>query len=250
MPDERNPWSIRGVSREARSKAAKAARRRHMTMGTWVDSVLTGAANAELSSRGPVGVSDTASTTGATDAVPAVNGLADRVEAVEERERQLRAMVQRAAERSEVAPEGAGVELGQVRSLAEAVYGLVRRIETHLRPAGQIGALIRRLDDSDRRQVQMLRLMERMVEADRRREAERDRLGAALARIESRLGDGRLATHERATESAHAAEAGRVEALDFGVLNDRAIANSRRAGQRPPDESAGLVGRLFGRRAG
>ena len=42
------PWSVRGVSQEARAKAARAAARRRMTIGAWVTGALTSAANAEL----------------------------------------------------------------------------------------------------------------------------------------------------------------------------------------------------------
>lgn len=90
MTDERNPWSIRGVSREARARAAKAARRQRMTMGEWVDSVLTSSANAELSSRPPAGQAPPAADTptagaGAPLAV-GVEGLAQRLVSVERRE--------------------------------------------------------------------------------------------------------------------------------------------------------------------
>ena len=43
-----SPWSVRGVSQEARAKAARAAARRRMTIGAWVTGALTSAANAEL----------------------------------------------------------------------------------------------------------------------------------------------------------------------------------------------------------
>ena len=43
-----SPWSVRGVSQEARANAARAAARRRMTIGAWVTGALTSAANAEL----------------------------------------------------------------------------------------------------------------------------------------------------------------------------------------------------------
>ena len=44
------PWSVRGVSQEARAKTAKAAHRRGETMGEWVTNALIRAADAELGS--------------------------------------------------------------------------------------------------------------------------------------------------------------------------------------------------------
>ena len=43
-----SPWSVRGVSREARAKASKAASRRRETIGEWVTNALTQVANEEL----------------------------------------------------------------------------------------------------------------------------------------------------------------------------------------------------------
>ncbi len=48
MKKHLSPWSVRGVSQEARAKAARAAARRRMTIGAWVTGALTSAANAEL----------------------------------------------------------------------------------------------------------------------------------------------------------------------------------------------------------
>jgi hypothetical protein len=255
VSDERNPWSIRGVSREARARAAKAARRRRMTMGAWVDYVLTAAANAELSSRAPQGVPEQT-----TPAPHSADDLAGPAATVEEREQALRAMVQRAAERALVPSEPAmppqPVMDDPTRpGLTDALYGLVQHVEIMMRPATQIGALARRLDEADTHQVKMLELMACMVEADQRREADMGRLAAALTRLEARPGGpnsapsapsapdlARLATYaERPT-----ADAPSAQALDFAAVTDRAIANSQRAGQRPPAGAGGLADRLFG----
>ena len=47
-PKPPSPWSVRGVSREARAKASKAASRRRETIGEWVTNALTQVANEEL----------------------------------------------------------------------------------------------------------------------------------------------------------------------------------------------------------
>lgn len=48
MSSTQAPWSVRGVTREARAKAAKAAERRRMTIGEWVTNALITVANDEL----------------------------------------------------------------------------------------------------------------------------------------------------------------------------------------------------------
>lgn len=257
MSDERNPWSIRGVSREARAKAAKAARRRRMTMGSWVDYVLSTAAHAELSNRGPQGAPE-------PDAEGVESADAEaRADTIEAREQALRAMARRAADRALVPAEPAGPAVPALNgapagAMTAALTDLVERIEGALRPAAQVGALMRRLDEADRRQMQMLELMARMVEADQRREAEMARLSATLARLEARLGATgdpapalpALVVPEAARPFAMPEDAGpRAQPLDYAALTEKAIANSRRSGQRPPAEAGGLADRLFGRKA-
>lgn len=221
-----------------------------MTMGAWVDHVLASAANAELSSRPPAGPDYTQAHEAGLPA--AADGLAERVGELERRERELHAMVERAAERGVTVPgeTAPGLDVRRAHALTEAVHGLVQRIEAHLRPVAQLGQLTRRLEASEGRQRQMLVLMERMAEADRRRAGEMAAMNAALARIEARLGEPLSADAERIAEVFGVESRGEnPEALEFGTLNERAVANSRKAGQRPPDEAGGFVGRLFGRRA-
>jgi hypothetical protein len=45
---DRQPWSVRGVAREARAKAARAAHRRHMTIGEWLTETVICAADRDL----------------------------------------------------------------------------------------------------------------------------------------------------------------------------------------------------------
>jgi hypothetical protein len=253
--DERNPWSIRGVSREARAKAAKAARRRHMTMGEWVEYVLTTSANAELSSRPPAGgpapeegPGPEASATGGL--ALGVEGLERRLVAVEDREKELLALVGRVAAKvpGEAAEVAAGRELARLRSLGEVVHGLVGRIEAYLRPLEKVAGLLRRVEDGERRQRQTLLLLERLVEQELGRKREIDALAQAVARIEKRL-DGREredAAPQPWTPPAVAAPAtgpATAPRYDFTALQERAIANSRRFGQREPGERRGIFGR-------
>jgi hypothetical protein len=45
---DRQPWSVRGVDREARDKAARAAHERHMTIGEWLSEAVIKTANHDL----------------------------------------------------------------------------------------------------------------------------------------------------------------------------------------------------------
>lgn len=47
-PPAASPWSVRGVSPEARNAATLAARRAGKSLGTWVEGVVMAAAHAEL----------------------------------------------------------------------------------------------------------------------------------------------------------------------------------------------------------
>jgi hypothetical protein len=171
---------------------------------------------------------------------------------LERRERDLEAMVEQAAERG-LAVAGSPTAVAEARrahALTEAVQSLVARLETVLRPVAQIGLLARRLDASEERQRQMLALMERMAVADQRRAEEMATIQATLARLEARLGRPLAADAALLADLAmpEAVEP-RAQPFDFTALHERAVANSRRSGQRPPDETSGLMGRLFGRRS-
>jgi len=49
---DRQPWSVRGVSKEARAKAARAAHHKHMTIGEWLSQTIIAAANKDLGKDG------------------------------------------------------------------------------------------------------------------------------------------------------------------------------------------------------
>lgn len=97
------PWSVRGVSLEARAKAAKAARRRRMTLGEWVDNALIAMANEELGT-GPAlartvepGASSERAVALETEAAPAQAAPAEKTAPVAEPSRELVAVSQRLA---------------------------------------------------------------------------------------------------------------------------------------------------------
>lgn len=141
-------------------------------------------------------------------------------------------------------------EVGRLRAMGEAMQGLVGRIEAYLRPIAQVGALIRRVEEGEARQRQILLLMERMVRNETRQKNEIGALAQALARIETHL-DGRGApapppAPDIAPPAAPVPPAATVPPApryDFAALQERAIANSRQAGQRDPAERRTLFGR-------
>lgn len=113
-----SPWSVRGVSREARAKASKAASRRRETIGEWVTNALTQIANEELGT-GPrrdygqgaqadlpaTSVQDESALGKALLALAersrALTLLVERLESSEKRENSLLTMMQSVAERAE-----------------------------------------------------------------------------------------------------------------------------------------------------
>lgn len=66
---DRQPWSVRGVTGEARARAARAAHRRRMTIGEWVTETILKAAARDLG--------ETAEAPGATAGLPAVQAAPD-----------------------------------------------------------------------------------------------------------------------------------------------------------------------------
>jgi len=66
---DRQPWSVRGVTGEARARAARAAHRRRMTIGEWVTETILKAAARDLG--------ETADTPGAVAGLPAVQTAPD-----------------------------------------------------------------------------------------------------------------------------------------------------------------------------
>ena len=139
-----SPWSVRGVSREARAKASKAAAQRRETIGEWVTNALTQAANEELgtgprrdpSQYGRAGLP--AST--AQDETPlgkALLALAERFERSEARNEAIVSLAERM--------EGAEYKGGEVSVMAEQI-GLVEQRSRALT------VLVERLESAEKRE--------------------------------------------------------------------------------------------------
>ena len=126
-----SPWSVRGVSLEARAKAARAAARRRMTIGAWVTGAMTSAANAELG----VGGSATADETPrGGDGAPA-GDRADDERRNEQRFDELAAAITALSEQLDKAA-GPTARLVNVDQLALAIKPFKQALERAEKSAG------------------------------------------------------------------------------------------------------------------
>ena len=121
---DRQPWSVRGVTGEARARAARAAHRRRMTIGEWVTETILRAAARDL---------------GETDEAPAPEAGLPTVQAGPDRALAgaLGALVQhlendRGAGMAEVARRVERTEAvltGRMEQIAAAMYGVMQTVE-------------------------------------------------------------------------------------------------------------------------
>ena len=121
---DRQPWSVRGVTGEARARAARAAHRRRMTIGEWVTETILRAAARDL---------------GETDEAPAPEAGLPAVQAGPDRALAgaLGALVQhlendRGAGMAEVARRVERTEAvltGRMEQIAAAMYGVMQTVE-------------------------------------------------------------------------------------------------------------------------
>lgn len=275
MRKHQPPWSVRGVSQEARAKAAKAAQRRRMTIGEWVDSTLIAAANAELGSGGPrpAEASSAAASSpspppsplgsgGALAAAPAEGALAETLATLSGR-------------------------IEKAGAAGEAVAAIVERLDGVARANRALETLAARFADLDRRDRRLLAIADRLIANERkneqrlavlasamnvlaqkidRRAAEQaskmtaDDLARALDALKRSIDD--LASRVDETTPVAVIEApprparenGRGRAVDddlpvfdYDVLNEHAIRNTRRGGgEGDAPARRGFVSRLFG----
>lgn len=173
-----SPWSIRGVSREARAKATKAAARRRLTLGEWVTNALTEMANEDLGSgsrrqeaaSGPSGVPATAPT--GEGVGEAMQVLAERLGANEERDQALISLARRidAAESRDSA----------LVQMSERLGGVEQRTQA-------LAVLSNRLEASEKREVAMLTLMRGLAEQSQRGEDRLASITKGLGQLAIRL---------------------------------------------------------------
>ncbi len=176
MRKHQPPWSVRGVSQEARAKAAKAARRRRMTIGEWVDTTLIAAANAELGSGGaaqaaaaPAQRSDGAASGAVAPVAGAAGGaieVAQAPGALAETLAQLSRQIEKAG--------AAG------RAMDETVAQFVARLDGIERADRALETLAARFSDLERRDRRLLALAERLVANERKNEQRLAVLASAM----------------------------------------------------------------------
>ncbi|MBT6441686.1 MAG: hypothetical protein HOK61_04595 [Alphaproteobacteria bacterium] len=173
-----SPWSIRGVTREARAKATKAAARRRLTLGEWVTNALTEIANEDLGSgsrrqeaaSGPTSVPATAPT--GEGVGEAMQVLAERLGANEERDQALISLARRidAAESSDSA----------LIQMSERLGGVEQRTQA-------LAVLSNRLEASEKREIAMLSLMRGLAEQSQRSEDRLSSVTKGLGQLAIRL---------------------------------------------------------------
>lgn len=154
------PWSVRGVSLEARAKAAKAARRRRMTLGEWVDNALIAMANEELG-------------TG-----PARAREAERGEAAPER-----AVVVEAERGAGERPADA---LERLERPSQELVAVSERLAKLDKLHDALGALGRHLEARERRERNMLVMMHNLSERAKQNESKITNLLEMVGRLVGR----------------------------------------------------------------
>ncbi|MDP6588723.1 MAG: hypothetical protein QF666_04680 [Alphaproteobacteria bacterium] len=157
-----SPWSVRGVSREARAKAGKAASRRRETIGEWVTNALTQVANEELGSgprseqvQNPRAGLPTGINQDETPLGKALLALAERFERSEKRNDAIASLAERM--------EGAENNGRDVSVMAQQI-GIVEQRSRALT------LLVDRLESAERRENSLLTLMHGVAERAERGE--------------------------------------------------------------------------------
>lgn len=121
---DRQPWSVRGVTGEARARAARAAHRRRMTIGEWVTETILRAAARDLGETGEAPAPEAG--------LPAVQAGPDKalagalsalVQHLENDRGAGMAEVARRVERTEA------VLTGRMEQIAAAMYGVMQTVE-------------------------------------------------------------------------------------------------------------------------
>lgn len=219
-----SPWSVRGVSREARAKASKAAARRRATIGEWVTNALTQAANEELgtgprrdqSQYGPAGLP--AST--AQDDTPlgkALLALAERFERSEARNETIISLAERM--------EGSEYKGGEVSVMAEQI-GLVEQRSRALT------LLVERLESAEKRENSLLTLMHGVAERAERGEERINAVTRGLADLALSLETALTRNNVRTAQSISNSVAPLEDAVN--ALGNRMSSASQRVAQEAP----------------
>jgi len=223
-----SPWSVRGVSREARAKASKAAARRRETIGEWVTNALTQAANEELGNgprRDPshYGTAGLPASTG-QDETPlgkALLALAERFERSEARNEAIISLAERM--------EGAEYKGKEVSVMAEQI-GLVEQRSRALT------LLAERLESAEKRENSLLTLMHGVAERAERGEERITAVTRGLADLALSLETALTRSNTRTAQSISNSVAPLEDAVN--ALGNRMSSTSPRAAQEAPSATA------------
>lgn len=229
-----SPWSVRGVSREARAKASKAASRRRETIGEWVTNALTQVANEELGT-GPRRA-QTQDAPGGLPAGPlqdesplgkALLALAERFERSEKRNEAIVSLAERM--------EGGVYGGGEVSVMAEQI-GIVEQRSRALT------LLVERLESAEKRENSLLTLMHSVAERAERGEER-------IAAVTRGLAD--LALGLETALSRNSSQTAQRISNSMAPIEDAVNALGSRLSTPPPQASgAPAGGRYYGDSAG
>ena len=181
---DRQPWSVRGVSREARAKAARAAAQQHMTIGEWVTRTLIAAADRDLG----LAPSEPSEPANATDNLPArpaeqqrelTHALGSLVRYLEKNAQT--GDVSRRLERTE------HVLMGRIEQMAAGLYSLMQTMENRTMPVVDANGGTARLISPD--QSRLAAAVEKVVDAEARRQDQMAAVAEALTLLAARVGD-------------------------------------------------------------
>jgi|GEM_PF-2175760 len=182
MRKHQPPWSVRGVSQEARAKAAKAARRRRMTIGEWVDTTLIATANDELGSGGATRAAATSPNTfpgmsqdasGGAAPSPAISPAGGGAREVAPVPSALAETLARLAHQIEKTGDAG-------RAMDETVAQFVERLDGIERGGHVLETLAARFSDLDRRDRRLLAIADRLVANERKNEQRLAVLASAM----------------------------------------------------------------------
>lgn len=273
------PWSIRGVLLEARTRAAKAAARRRMTLGEWVTNALLRTANDELGE----GWRDGEGRVAIPAAAPVVSKLGQAVTQLEERlgtdgrrDGALYAIGRYVAETERRSDRTMTLlaKIAEADGGKEALVTLAEQFESHRHGVDakldliaravsaigeQMGSLHRRMDASLELEARtlaavsatLLPLQRLAMPAPRAAEPQPapapEPQAAAPADVEAEQAD--FGAETAAPQAQIPAPS--APRIDFATLHTHAVENSNRdAAQEPTTGGTRFFGRLFSRKDG
>ncbi len=175
--NDRQPWSVRGVDREARELALRAAHERRMTIGEWLSEALPEAARRDLGeTRAGSGANLPAGRARTGELAGALGALVDHLEKTGGGAGELA----RRIDRSEAAL------TGRLEQIAAAMYGVMQTVERQ----GATTIDGREPATSDERQARMAEQIAAISDAEARRTEQMGAIAEALAMLAARVPPG------------------------------------------------------------